>query len=79
VVLPGKVGRRGSHWRWSVAVGQRKRPDVAAFQGGGGAAVAREDVDESHSWTVKVRHSANGMGDGGVVELSEGGKNGVVA
>jgi hypothetical protein len=25
VVVPGKVGRRGSHWRWPVTVGRRKR------------------------------------------------------
>jgi hypothetical protein len=41
-VAPGKVGRRGSHRRQSATVGQRKWPDAAVFQGGGGAPVAGE-------------------------------------
>jgi hypothetical protein len=47
----------GEQWRlhrarWGggvLTVGRRKRPDAAAFQGGGGAPVAEEGVDESCS------------------------------
>jgi hypothetical protein len=49
VVVLGKVGRRGSHRRRPAVVGQRKRPGAAAFQGGGGALVAGEGIDESCS------------------------------
>jgi hypothetical protein len=49
-VASGKVGRWGSHRRRPAAVRRRKRPGVAALQGGGGAPVAGEGVDESYSW-----------------------------
>jgi hypothetical protein len=49
-VAPGKVGRRGSHRRLPAAVERRKWPGAAAFQGGGGAPVAGEGVDESCNW-----------------------------
>jgi hypothetical protein len=49
------------HRRRPAVVGQRKQPDVAAFQGDGGAPVAGEDVDKSCSWR-------RGCGRRGVVQ-----------
>jgi hypothetical protein len=50
MVAPGKVGWRGSHQRWLTVVGWRKWPGVVVLQGGGGAPVAGESVDEYYSW-----------------------------
>jgi hypothetical protein len=49
-VAPGMVGQLGSHRRRPTAVGRKKWPSVAAFQGGDRALVAEEGVDESCSW-----------------------------
>jgi hypothetical protein len=46
----GQGGARGSHRRWPAVVERRKWPSEVAFQGGGGAPMAGEGVDESCSW-----------------------------